>query len=208
MPPTKRAMHPIRQVRPLVERARAGDRDAFDELVRLHFTPIYSMLHRHVGNHEDAEDLAQECFVRAWRSLSMYRHEGSFLGWLSRIALHLARDHHRGASRGLRLASGTCELDSLPLARAEAPGDASGQRELGLRLGEALRRLPERLRAALVLRVLEGRDYDEVGEALGVTRATARTHVMQARQRLVRRLGPWLDPDHGERGGASREERR
>ena len=208
MPPTKRAMHPIRQVRPLVERARAGDRDAFDELVRLHFAPIYSMLHRHVGNHEDAEDLAQECFVRAWRSIALYRHEGSFLGWLLRIAVHLVRDHHRGASRRPRLATGPCELESLPPARGVAPIEVSGQRELGLRLGEALRHLPERLRTALVLRVLEGRDYEEVGNALGVTRATARTHVMQARKRLVRWLGPWLDPDHDERDGAAGEERR
>ena len=63
-------MHPTLPVRPLTERAQGGDREAFDELVRLHFAPIYSMLHRHVGNHEDAEDLAQECFVRAWRALS------------------------------------------------------------------------------------------------------------------------------------------
>lgn len=191
-------MLPTPQVRRLVERARAGDRDAFDELVREHFALVYAMLHRHVGNHEDAEDLAQECFVRAWRSLALYRTDGSFQGWLARIAVHLARDHHRGVSRRPRLASAPPELESFAPARDPGPGETLGQRELGFRLAEALRELPHRLRAALVLRVLEERDYEEVGTALGVTRATARTHVMQARKRLLRWLGPWLE-DSGPR---------
>ena len=200
-------MLPTPQVRRLVERARAGDQGAFDELVRQHFAPVYAMLYRQVGNHEDAEDLAQECFVRAWRSLDLYRTEGSFQGWLARIAVHLARDHFRGASRRPRLASAPFELEELAPAPGFGPGEALGQRELGARVGEALRGLPQRLRAALVLRVLEGRDYDEVGGALGVTPATARTHVMQARKRLLRWLGPWLE-DSGRRGAGEGGERR
>lgn len=194
-------MQETRQVRPLVERAQRGDRDAFDELVRLHFASVYSMLHRHVGNHEDAEDLAQECFVRAWKGLAWYRADGSFSGWLRRIAAHLASDHHRGAGRRPRLAAGPEELDSFAEPSAHGPGAAAGQRELGVRVAEAVRRLPERLRAALVLRVFEGRDYDEVSRVTGVTRATARTHVMQARKQLLGWLGPWLE---GERRGDER----
>ena len=66
----------------LIVRAQAGDREAFDELVRRHFAPVYRMLHRRVGNHEDAEDLAQECFVRAWGALALYRAEAPFSAWV------------------------------------------------------------------------------------------------------------------------------
>jgi RNA polymerase sigma-70 factor (ECF subfamily) len=179
----------------LVERARAGDRDAFDELVRRHFTPVYRMLHRRIGNHEDAEDLAQECFVRAWGALALYRADAPFGAWLYRVALHLAHDHRRaGARRGAReeiFARGRA-------AEARAAGEELGRRELGARLGAALERLPRRLRDALVLRVFEGLEYEDVARATGVTPATARTHVQQARRKLLRWLEPWLG---GEREG-------
>ena len=173
----------------LIERARAGDREAFDELVRRHFAPVYRMLHRRIGNHEDAEDLAQECFVRAWGALAWYRAEAPFGAWLYRVALHLAHDHARATSR-----RGARESEFARL-RPETVGPAGGElgrRELSGRVHAALERLPERLRDALVLRVFEGLEYDDVARVTGVTPATARTHVMQARRKLLRSLEPWL----------------
>lgn len=189
MPRLPLAMTEVESDARLVERARAGDREAFDELVRRHFAPTYRMLHRRIGNHEDAEDLAQECFVRAWGALALYRADAPFGAWLCRVALHLAHDHRRsGARRGAR------EASFARSARAEspAPGEELGRRELGARVAAALERLPRRLRDALVLRALEGLEYDDVARATGVTPATARTHVQQARKRLLRWLEPWL----------------
>ena len=181
----------------LVARARSGDRGAFDELVRGHFAEVYRVLFRTVGNHEDAEDLTQECFVRAYRSLRFYRGEGSFGAWLGRIALHLARDHHRARGRGGQLVSGLEPTAFDPPARAPEPGRALTHKELVQKVGEAVAGLPHALRAAIVLRVLEGRDYEEVAEALDLRPGTVRTQVMKARRALMRALRPWLDARGG-----------
>jgi RNA polymerase sigma-70 factor (ECF subfamily) len=173
-----------------------------------------------IGSHEDAEDLAQESFVRAWNALPHYREEAAFPTWLCRIALHLAQDHRRAGAR--RAAS--IPIESIPLRiRREGSGDAPGEgmgggfstramraaeslrpssepspaealskAELSRELARAIDRLPPRLRAALVLRAIEGREYDEVAEIIGVKATTARTHVMQARRLLQRSLAPWL----------------
>jgi len=192
MPRNASAMHDALPEATLVERACAGDRAAFDALVRRHFGAIYRMLHRLIGNAEDAEDLAQECFVRAHGALSWYRSEAPFEAWLRRIALHLARDHFRSrARRGARQAD---ELDLVADRPERRPETEAGRRELSSRLAAAIERLPERLRSALVLRALEGLEYEDIGRATGVTPATARTHVMQARKRLLRALLPWLGP--------------
>lgn len=189
------AEHEARTERQWVARSQAGDRDAFDRLVERHFPRIYSIEFRLVGNHEDAEDLAQECFVRAWGALGLFRDRGSFSGWLVRIAVHLAQDHHR--RRGVR--GEAVPLGELvdPESPAVGPAQATGRRELQRTLEGAIDALPTNLRVALVLRVLEGLSYDEIGEATGLRPGTVRTQVMKARRWLSRTMGRHLD------GGAS-----
>jgi RNA polymerase sigma-70 factor (ECF subfamily) len=174
----------------LIRRARSGDRGAFDALVRSHFTHVYAFLHRMIRSHEDAEDLAQECFVRAWRSLPHYREQSAFSTWLLRIARHLAHDHHRAGGRRPRIApfEQAGEQAKAHAQPGSSPADALQRREVVREIADALQRLPERLRAAIVLRTIEGREYDEVAEILGVKPATARMLVMQARRALAQRL--------------------
>ncbi len=179
----------------LVRRAGEGDADAFDVLVRAHFPRVFGVLFRLAGNHEDAEDLAQESFVRAFRALRWFRGESAFSTWLLRIAVHVAQDHRRARGRrpsAVPLASADAEA-ALGRASGAGPGDAALERELVARLGREIDALPEKLRVALVLRVLEGLDYDDVARVTGVTAGTARAQVMKARRQLSRRLGPWLE---------------
>jgi RNA polymerase sigma-70 factor (ECF subfamily) len=183
----------------LIERSRSGDGEAFERLIQLHLPRVYGLLFRLAGNHEDAEDLAQECFVRAWRSLEHYRGDGAFSTWLYRVALHLARDHARAARRR-RDATFALETEPRPAGPA-APLERLARRELFQLVDRALQRLPHRLRSALVLRVFEGLEYDEIARIAGVTPGTARTHVMQARKLLLRSLEPWLGPGSGPAGG-------
>ena len=178
--------------RGLVQAALEGDRPSFDRLVKAHFGRIYALLFRMVGNHEDAEDLAQECFVRAYRSLRFYRGEGPFGGWIARIALHIAQDHFRRKGRGgelLALEGVEADLETT------SPGPASelSQRETIQLVGRLVERLPHHLRAALVMRVLEGREYEEVARATGLRPGTVRTQVMKARKLLSRWLRPILE---------------
>ncbi len=180
----------------LLDRAREGDLDAFDALVRLHFARVHALLFRMIGNHEDAEDLAQECFVKAQRSLAWYRGDAAFSTWLYRIALSLSRDHFRSKGRGA--ASQPLEDENVAAPeRGRTPEDEAAQRELlgGLRRG--LARLPHRLRAALVMRTQEGMEYQEIAQILGITQGTARVHVMKARRLLERWMKPWIEGRQG-----------
>jgi len=179
----------------LVERAQNGERAAFDELVRRHFARIHGLAFRLVGNHEDAEDLAQECFVRAFGALRFYRADASFSTWLYRIALHLARDARRRRREvaAADLAAGPELGPELARVTGDGPSQGATQRELVARLAREIDALPENLRESLVLRVLEGLEYEDVARVRGVRLQTARTHVMRARRELARRLAPWLE---------------
>ena len=182
----------------LIREATRGNAGAYEELVRTHYRRVHGTAFRLVGNHEDAEDLTQECFLRAHRSLHWFRGDGAFAGWLRRILIHLVRDRFR--REGRRPDDGP-PLASLPeIATEDGPGHEARQRELSRILGGAIERLPDHLRIALVLRTREGLPYADIAEATGVTAATARTQVMKARRTLLRQLGRTLDLYIG-RGG-------
>lgn len=180
-----------------VELACAGDDEAFDALVRAHFARVYSLLFRLVGNHEDAEDMTQDCFIKAQRSLEWYRGEASFGTWLYRIAVSLSRDHYRSARRRVGALDAPAEVP-VPDSRESGPHDEAARRELVIALQDGMDRLPHRLRAALVMRTHEGLEYEEISRVLGITPHTARVHVMKARRLLERWMKPWTD-----RGGSA-----
>jgi len=173
-----------------IERALAGERSAQDELLRAHYAGVHALAFRLLGNPEDAEDLAQECFVRAFRSLSFYRAEGSFAGWLRRILVHLAQDHYR--AHGKR-----AEPAPLPpeLCGGREPHGLVEGRELRRVLADALQVLSPSLRVALLLRTREELEYAQIALLTGVTAETARTRVMKARKLLLRLLTPYLGRD-------------
>lgn len=182
-----------------IARARAGERGAQEELLRLHYARVHALAFRLLGNPEDAEDLAQECFVRAFRSLSFYRAEGSFAGWLRRILVHLAQDHYR--AHGKRAEPGPLPAE---LCGGREPHGLVESRELRRVLADALQALSPTLRVALLLRTREELEYAEIALLTGVTSETARTRVMKARKLLLRLLTPYLGRDHArvERGNA------
>ena len=184
--------------RALLERARAGDRQAFDHLVRGHFPRVYAVAFRMLGNHEDAEDLAQETFVKAHGGLALYRGEAAFSTWLYRIVVHLARDRFRRSARRPVEGALLPSIDPPDGSAGGGPEEELDRRELRRVVLDALRRLPERLRTPLVLRTMEGLDYADVAAATGVTPETARTQVMQARRALGRLLRPVLGGLQGE----------
>ena len=173
----------------LARLAQGGDRRAYDELIRRHYGRAVATACHLVGNREDAEDLVQEAFVKAHRGLASFRGDGSFAGWLRRILVHLARDRFRRAER-----------EPIQASLAAAAGHEGGRdpgaevrgKELGRLVAEAMGALPENQRLALALRTQDELGYDEVGEALGVTPATARTLVMKARRSLAARLSRYL----------------
>lgn len=160
----------------LVARAKAGDREGFSGLVKLHQRRAYLIARSVVMTHEDAEDAVQEGFMRAYQALDRFDVAQSFGAWLNRIVANAALDLSR--RRKVRAA------DELSDTHASAFRDPAEDRELSERLRAALATLPERPRAVLVLHDIEGFTHAEIGEVLGIPGGTARSDLHHARQKL------------------------
>lgn len=163
-----------------------------ERLVREHFAHVRGLLVRLTGSAEDADDLAQECFLRARTGMtpSARSHERR---WLGRVALNLARDHARSAGR--RRVRDERAGGERPQSDGDSPPVVLAQTEFAEAVRVAVAELPDRLRLPLVLRTHEGWSYDEIAEELGIRPTTARTQVMDARRELERRLRPHLDSE-------------
>jgi RNA polymerase sigma-70 factor (ECF subfamily) len=177
----------------LLDRARRGDREAFSVLVERHASRVLSAAWRIVGNRAEAEDVAQETFLAAYRALPTFRGESLFSTWLYRIAVNKCRDRLRSRPAEGEHATAAGE-DDPP---AEVAGAAAhhrtpedlllGQQRAG-RIEEAIARLPALYREAFVLRHVEGLSYEEMSEALGADGGTLRMRVYKARTQLSQEL--------------------
>ncbi|MEW6337563.1 MAG: sigma-70 family RNA polymerase sigma factor [Acidobacteriota bacterium] len=185
--------------RDLAAAARAGDESAFADLVRRHQAGVRRCAARVLGDAEEARDIAQLAFIRAWENLAKYDPTWSFTTWLYRIATNLAIDVLR--SRGTRDRTHVAHLrlvgDAVP---PSAPRDLA-EGEVKRIFADLAAELPPTQRAAFVLREVEGLDTGEVAAILGCSDATVRNHVFQARAVLRRELAARY-PEYLPRGGA------
>ena len=185
----------------LLARARGGDLAAFEEIVRRYQRRVYGVALRIVRSHAAADDVAQEAFVRAWRSLDRFEIGRPFGPWVCRIAANLAVNHVR---------SPLAREDPLPedRERTAAPAsdplgsllDAEAQEVLDRALGS----LPAEQRAVFVLRTVEEMSYREIAEALGLSPGTVMSRLFRARERLALSLAPYLGEAARRRTGGSR----
>ena len=165
--------------RDLVARAARGERRAFDELYRAHVDRAHRLLARIVGNVSDLDDLLQQAFLEAFRSLPGFRGDAAFATWLHRIVVHVAYQHLRKQRRT------TWEeiSDELACAAASPELDARRRQELDRAL-LLLAALKPKKRIAYVLRVVEGMSLDEIGELVGATAAAVGQRVKHAQREL------------------------
>jgi RNA polymerase sigma-70 factor (ECF subfamily) len=165
--------------RELVERARAGDLDAFRELVLTYERRVASVLYRLLDDPRDVEEATQDVFVQAWRNLHRFRGNAQLFTWLYRIAVNEALMRKRRKRHDLQ------ELDDR---LAAAPDPEPGLRDLLVR---ALAALPFEHRAAVVLRDVEGLSNVEVAEALGISVAAAKSRIHRGRLQIRDALAAW-----------------
>lgn len=161
----------------LLSRFRESDAAAFEALYRHHNGRIYGYVMRLTGAVESAEELTQEVFVRAWQHRADFQNPSHFRSWLFRVASNLWIGQLRSARRRT-----TEALEPEEEARLEAPSAAPPA--LGLELERAIRRLPERIRAVLVLFDVYGFRHAEIAELLDITVSTSKIHLHRARRRL------------------------
>lgn len=162
---------------PLVERVRAGDREAFKEILSRHRKPILNLAYRLLGDASEAEEIAQEAFVRAYIGLKRFRGESRFFSWLCQIAINLCWKRERQRERWVPLTD-------------ERPTSSPDVTER-LAVSHALSRLSPPLRAAVLLREIHGMSYKDIAHTLDVPVGTVRSRLSKARKNLRK----WLSEE-------------
>ena len=168
----------------LVKAFRAGRREAFDVIVARHQRQVYQLCYRFVGNHEDAADLAQDVFVRAFKGLARFKGDASLSTWLYRVGVNACLNRvavKRPATESIEAAA---PMDS----RAETPLQAVLRSERAEQVRRAIERLPPKQRAALVLRVYQDLSHEEIARVLGSTVGAVKTSFFHALNNLRRLL--------------------
>ncbi len=173
----------------LLRRAAAGESGAFAELVQRHQDWVFQLAYRFSRDRQDAEELAQEIFFRAWRRAAGFRGEAAFSTWLYRLAVNVCLNYRQKA----KSCPAPLSLESEPQAAQPEAGEAlvAGEREARLR--QAMDALPRRQRLALVLAGFEGRSYEEIAAAMAVSVASVESLLFRARRNLAAALEPLRD---------------
>jgi RNA polymerase sigma-70 factor (ECF subfamily) len=167
----------------LVAAAQAGDRGAFDALVRATYIDSYTLAYRLTGDEDDARDVVQEAYLRAYRGLKRFRGDAQFSTWMYRITANCAATFlgKRTKNRHDELTDDLIGDDPALRIDPEASLDAAATRA---RLHEALRRLPPRLRAVVVLRDVYDLPHESIAAELGITTSAAKVRLHRARRKL------------------------
>ena len=186
----------------LVEKVKAGKTEAYGELVQKYQDRVFNTCWRICGHVEEARDITQDAFLKAFENISSFRQQSGFYTWIFRVAVNLALSHRRKEQRrrtvALDQAAGATGTQAEGLSRhvakasASEPADAVGNAELQGVVAHALHALDDDQRAVVVLRDIEGLDYREIGEILAVPPGTVKSRLHRARQALREAILPLL----------------
>jgi RNA polymerase sigma-70 factor (ECF subfamily) len=175
----------------LVARSMGGDLDSFNQLVLRWERPIYALAYRVLGREEDARDVCQETFLRAFRALSGFKGQAKFSSWLYRIALNLCRDWIRRERRA-PVTQPPEGLDVIELAAEAAPTesieDLVARREIARAVARAMANLPDEQRTAIILKEYHGLTFQEIADLLDCPLSTVKTRLYQGLTVLRRQL--------------------
>ena len=197
----------------LVRRVQAGDSSSFEQLVLDNQTKVYNLALRTVGNEDDAFDMSQEAFIKAFNSIGSFRGESRFSVWLYRLTMNVCLDFLR--SEGRRAHGSLTYIDEEDEKELEisderfSPEAVAEKNELRRSVNEGLLKLPANYRAILLLREIDGLSYEEIGAALSLEEGTVKSRIFRARKKLCEILsadGNYLstEPSKKRKGGVKR----
>ena len=192
-----------------IEQAGKGDEQAFEQLVIAYEKTVYNLMFRMTGNRDDAFDLTQETFLKAWHAISLFQFDSKFSTWLCRIASNTCIDFLRKEKRRktVSLTAVDDADETYEISIADGSLDPAAMLEAGCdrqKVYDALQSLPPEYRAVLSLRAIEDMSYEEIGQALDLKVGTVKSRIARAREKMRRRLDGNFSMKHSsdkEKGG-------
>ena len=173
----------------LIERCLAGDQVAWNEIVRTHWRKVFNLAYKFVGRHDEAEDLAQDIFLKIFKALHTFDRRANFQTWLISISRNLCIDHYRSVRKERETMARDVDASQLmPVSRERSPHGELEQIDLRKRIREALAELPPTLREAVVLRDLQEFSYQEIADKLRLPEGTVKSRINRGRLELARQL--------------------
>lgn len=176
----------------LVYKSKQGNKEAFEQLVKLYQNKVYALCYQLTSNQSDAQDLAQEAFVKAYRSLSGFRNEADFGTWMHRITVNLwintKRRKKPEVSLDATIDTGNGEINFEVASNEETPDEKLERKELNMLVQLALNDLSEEHKTVLVLREMQGYNYEEIAQITGCSLGTVKSRINRARQNLKEKV--------------------
>ena len=182
----------------LLRRAKSGELTAYDDLVRRYQERVYATIYHMTSNHEDANDLAQETFIKAYQALKSFKGDSSFFTWLYRIAVNKTINHLKQRKRRNYISLNDLDLnaehdpDIVALISEKTPRREAGLAELQEKLNAAMQKLSEVHRMVVTLHDVQGLSHDEISQMMGCNVGTVRSRLFYARQQLQAYLSDYL----------------
>jgi RNA polymerase sigma-70 factor (ECF subfamily) len=181
-----------------VEQAQNGDLSAFDHLIRRHNRRVFGIAYHMLGNREDAEDVAQAVFIKAYQSLKNFRGQSAFSSWIHRIAVNETYNYLKKRKKTTHLSLAEMNPTDpddpahIRLTSHQTPDREISLKELQKKLNEALQTLSNSHRTAVVLHEMEGLPHEEIAELLGCSVGTVRSRLFYARKQLQKKLARFV----------------
>ena len=173
----------------LIERCLTGDQTAWDAIVRQHWRKVFNVAYKFVGRHDEAEDLAQDIFLKIFKALDTFDRRANFQTWIISISRNLCIDHYRSVRKERQTIAREVDTTALqPASRERTPYALAEHQDLRVMLRVALEKLPLTLRTAVVLRDLQELSYQEIADRLGLPEGTVKSRINRGRLELARQL--------------------
>jgi RNA polymerase sigma-70 factor, ECF subfamily len=173
----------------LIQRCLQGDQTAWDAIVRMYWRKVFNVAYKFVGKHEEAEDLAQEIFLKIFKSLDTFDRRANFQTWLVSVSRNLCIDHYRSVRKERQTIDRAVDASELtPASTDPGPMAALEQRDRLTLLRDALAALPDALRTAVLMRDIHELSYQEIADRLGLPEGTVKSRINRGRAELARQI--------------------
>jgi RNA polymerase sigma-70 factor (ECF subfamily) len=173
----------------LIEQCLAGDQAAWDLIVRQNWRKVFNVAYKFVGKHDEAEDLAQDIFLKIFKALASFDRRANFQTWIISISRNLCIDHYRSVRKERQTIAREVDTNDLqPASTDRGPYQAAEHQDLRGLLRQALQKLPLTLRTAVVLRDLQELSYQEIADRLGLPEGTVKSRINRGRIELAHQL--------------------